>query len=285
VYSKQLSFNQKYKGIYSYGFQSDNSTFVINYDDPIYEISHHIFQLSLSRKLNNIFNITFGLRSNFFKSKLKNSETIEYVEFSTGIFDNIQIITTLNCENKLYNYYVLLKTQNGMNKMDGSGFFDGYNLSFKTEPFVSFPGLFSYGFQYKILEKSNINVEVLHEFLFISNDYYENNIFMDGHNIFNTELYIGSNYEIINGLNLGLMYSKYISYDDEIGLGNKTSNSVFTESNIRNPWSIVFASQYLYKSFRIAFNYQYSKITYKIENDDKIIDAGHFIKLGFGVSY
>ncbi|MBD3226025.1 MAG: hypothetical protein GF313_14960 [Caldithrix sp.] len=141
TYCKLLSFNRRFTGKYTYEFYSSKGILLLEFVDPEQQAMHHSLQIALSRKLSEAALITAGMRSNSFKLKTENQESIKFVEFLSPVISNLQYFLSVNYAKPHYEACILLRTQNAMNELKGNGFSEGYNLSFENKPFVSYPGL------------------------------------------------------------------------------------------------------------------------------------------------
>lgn len=284
IYSNLIFFDQQIKGTYSYGFETSEGIWKITIGDPINEVAHKIFQFAISKRISQYLSFSIGIRSNYFMSRINSPTTIEFIDFQTKLIDNFQYLLAMNYVHSSYKLYFLVRTQNSLVNLKGEGFIDGYKILFENDPYVSFPGLIGYGFQYQILKDIKLSLEISHEYLSsVGRIYYGKTI--KGHGIFNSEMSLGINYSLLTMFKLGLLYSHYLKYDDEIGLGSETGNSAFPHAEITNPWSVVFSIKYIYRNFEVSGYYQYSYVKYNLENYYRVEDSAKYFKISLGVSY
>ena len=208
------------------------------------------FQISSVFKTSKNITIGIGILTNKtdMKFDLMNQGNIRFYQ---NLFDNIQFSLAMNYafSNQLKSYIVLRSADS----QEKSQVENESDLRYFSKPYFYYNGIFGLGIRYSIFNCLGISLETYHDFNSYTKDqvnpYYA--FSKKDENIFNSRIITGINYQPLNSLQIGFLFSKYVEY----------KNPFFTsyERDTRTtPYSINFGALYKYKCLSFNLSYQYT---------------------------
>ncbi|MDP2365617.1 MAG: hypothetical protein Q8M94_17860, partial [Ignavibacteria bacterium] len=261
--------------------------------------SNKIIQLSCALSLFKNTSISASLLTNTFV--IDNSWDGLGFSYQTDLLENFQYLISINQKFAPdATVCVAYKTQKSGVKLDGEGNLKAEN-NLPPDTYLFTPGNIGYGFQYRFFDKIKLSIESSHQFFDgdISFPVYsmnrEKRVEIDEHHIWNNEIIFGANIEVIENLNIGFSFSKYLKYDDYFSEIRVKFTSPFTINLYygvpSKPYSILGSVEYIYQNYRSSLHYQYSSMGYTFKSESgenyplEISENSNFIKLVLSASF
>jgi hypothetical protein len=224
--------------------------------------------------------MSLGIQSTAFE-QVYNWAPLDPWEFWTNMFENTQFLISVNHKfNHRLSGYINFKSQDTRNEMTKKASFQGKKIML-PDTYLSLHGNIGYGLQWKLSEKIKTSIEFSHQFIEVD----EENI-IDGytekleHSIWNNEIIFGTKVTPIEKLEVGLMFSTYLKFDNKIYMLFSSANSPYeyTQVNPSHIYCLIGSIRYSLSIFTLTAYYQHSQAQY-INEPRKTFDYGNFIKL------
>lgn len=230
-----------------------------------YKLINQILQFSISKQVSNNISISAGILTNNFLYSLTGTEYDDSFDLKLNYFEQFQFLSSINIQMKSHQkIYLLFKSQKSNLKLPPDRFEEihAFNGPLNNNTRVSFPGLVTLGYQLKIHPNLKLSFESINQFLIAREEitYIMYNIshqkIQHEHKIWNPEFVVGLNSDYFSNIELGLLYSIYLNYDNNI----RSHNTIPPQSvyETKHPQSVILSAKVNYKKVTLSFNYQYS---------------------------
>jgi hypothetical protein len=279
LYKSDMNLNMFFIEPLNYRYVTNNGNYEIFFD-PKVKTNNSIIQISGSLNFKDRVSLSLGVLSNRFEYELSGDNNFS-LNFERSFFDNYQLIISLNYQFQKGAVYLFGKSQNPVLSLSSQASGIVGNMLWPYRGKISYPGLFAYGFQYKVSDITKISLEFSHEFLSYKQEIVKNEY--QNRDIFNTELIAGSNIQILNNLSAGLLVSYFLKYDIKDGLAWIGWSYIEKTVKLNKPFMAQLSLNYHFDQLSFSFWYQYSFANYEFYEDWYIADSAHLLSIGYGI--
>ena len=289
-YFNNIIFHQRFLHNITKTLESDKGNITLALENTLHQITHRIIQFSLVKNLSEHSSLAIAILTNNFEYQMNSENNKSLFDYSEPFFGNIQYLASYNHSFPFFDFYVLLRTQNSLEKLETSGYIYKDNRQYTHKPYISFPGNFGYGVQFKVTSGLTSSIEMKHEFLFTEDDaivfkrydYTTEREHYKGLSIFNTELNWGIKYNILTYVDLGLLLNYSLDNDYQI---LTDSDEDYFKYKIDQYYTLIPSLRFTYNFLALSFYYQYTKLTYENLANTHREDVSQLFKINFSVNY
>jgi hypothetical protein len=157
---------------------------------------------------------------------------------------------------------------------------------------ISYPGEVDAGIRFNLNNNVHISIESLNSYIFsektilIKDSTGSETGYKNKHSIWNSELSFGLDYHFENNFLLGVIFSSYIKYDNDVQVLN--DSFPIDEYKIKYPKNLIFSGEYKIKniSFCIDYLFSYSKTIFETQYEKGYHkNFTNNLKVGLSIEY
>ncbi len=260
-------------------------------DQQEVNISKSTLQLVASLLASPQLSLNLGLLTSRFDYTWDLGET-NPVEYKAGLFKNFQYLFSISYQwSESFRYYLNFKSQKANFDLSEANLRLDNNVISLPIVFSSYYGNIGYGIQKSFWRRLKVSAEMRHQFLEVNDTTGVSNPLggIDERHIWNNEIAIGANYQFSKRLKMGVLYTRFLKYDNLIYLRIIETEADGSEklsiAHINKPASFILSGRYNLGKFILRGVYQYSGNEYKSGSRTILEDAIHFASVGFGYNF
>lgn len=272
----QLSYSNDY--LYRKIRDQENSSYIFSTTEvrvsaQTLSTTRHSLQAALSLQTAPNFSLTLGVASTSFRQRWEltpaaGAADIEPADYASGFFRNLQYLFAANYRfHPRGDSYLVFKTQKSNVILTDDEKRPGLIVSTFPDANTSYFGHVGYGMQVALLPQLFLSLEMRHQFLEISDTtaaaVYSGT---DEAHLWNNEWIAGVKYQPAPGLTLGLLYARYLKYDNTLNIryldGEVNGAPQVAFARLDKPQAIVLSGEYRFSALRFRGSYQLAQIKY-----------------------
>lgn len=258
--------------------------------------TRHTLQAALSLQASPDFSLTLGAASSSFRQRWEltpaaGSADIDAADYAAGLFKNLQYLFAANYRfHPEWNSYLVFKTQQSNVILTDDEKRPGLIVSTFPDANASYFGHIGYGVQTALRPQLFLSLEMRHQFLEISDTtaaaVYSG---VDEAHLWNNELIAGIKYRPAPALTLGLLYARYLKYDNTLNIryldGEINGVPQVAFARLDKPQAIVLSGEYRFSALRFRGSYQLSQIKYGNSGETLLEDRIGLLTVEIGYDF